>query len=80
MRIEIDFEKFEDEYKLTLTENNSKHNLVFEDEDNNKLILLKIKNKKNNCISCVPVKRKDISIKSIRLLEDTYKLKLSLKG
>lgn len=80
MRIEIDFEKFEDEYKFTLTENNSKHNLVFEDEDNNKLLLLKIKNRNHNCVSCSPVKRKDISIKSIRMLEDKYKLKISLKG
>lgn len=76
--IEIDFEKFEDEYKLTLTERKvvGSSSVVFEDDENNRLILLKIKSKNDVCTGCVAVKSEDIDPKSIEIIERDYGLKL----
>lgn len=78
MSVEIDFERFEDEYKLALTDKSkpSLSTVVFEDEDKNNIILLKIKSKNEACTSCLPVKQNEIAKVSIEVIETRYGLKL----
>ena len=80
--IEIDFEKFEDEYKLVWTErkHHGSNSIVFEDDEKNRLILLKINSKNSNCISCIPVDSKLLHSNSIKMIEEEYGLKLIKVG